>query len=954
MLIIYDKRNRQSGVKEYLERGTHGDRDKKDKRVPLVGDLDIADKVAELGRRRGYKEAYRNIVLSFGEEELPVETLAGVAEDFIRLYLAGYEEDEHSAYAEAHLPKIKINERGEKRHPHIHIVIPTFSAKLGHRLDLGDHGRREREIELIKEWIETKYGLKKLDQRRAVSQERSEIRDFATLKSRTERKKAIEDYIYANLDRYGSFEDMVKDLERFGEIKVSKRAKTPYVSVKVGGKAIRLKGGLFSPDEFERAKLAILRGEKSYRSLAESRSLEEIERELEESRKGRIERIAKRAAKARERAEKENEPKPVETEKEKGSIYYPIPTILETIPIPKGYFVKRYENTGYTLVANRKRGVKIIDKGDKIVAKGSNIEEQARLMVEMAVAKGWDLKSVKVSGSEEFKKIVKRLIEERLATKKPLFSLAPARAEAKNNEPVGTKLRENSDRKKRDGLDFKALKELLRPEELISYLEEKGYVEKGRYEVDESGKIRTSKRLYNIVDFCLKELNMSFKETSELLNEAYGASLESFEREKEMSAIDWDEVKRTINPLTLTRYYKDVKFEREAVSRTERTGHWKIKVGSRNYNVVDFLRKEKNMSLKEIAEEIPKILEFQKNNHIPEIPESELKERAYFKDCLLELKTENLAKILAGMGYSRIKHKSSRNYAVMENEEGDRVVVYQKDGKYLYFNPMVEEDRGDLYDFFKNRHERNYEAIVKNVEKALKEADIGAIDIKIGEAKYSYSVDRALTEWERYGKRERNYAYLAWRGIDEEIARAYEKQIRTDEDGNILTPMYRHDPRTKIKFAFSGYVRKMRVAEEGKPKAYVNGKKGLTILQSGLPDTAIVCESFIDGLSYIQIKGLDPKKTTIVATNGQIGENDIETLHSYFDELERRGAKPKIVLAFDNDEAGRSFEKRVAEALEGRDYEIAVARPHAKDWNEELTEKKRIKKRQQRDVGLSR
>jgi predicted RNA binding protein YcfA (HicA-like mRNA interferase family) len=951
-------------VKEYLERGTHGDRDKKDKRVPLVGDLDIADKVAKMGRSRGYKEAYRNIVLSFGEEELPVETLERVAEDFIKLYLAGYEEDEHSAYAEAHLPKIKINERGEKRHPHIHIVIPTFSPKLNHRLELGDHARRKREIELIKEWIETKYGLKRLERHRVVSQERSEIRNFATLKSRTERKKALEEYIYANLERYGSFGDMVKDLERFGEVKVSKRAKTPYVSVKVGGKAVRLKGGLFNPEEFEKAKLAILRGENSYRSPAEGRSLEEIERELEEIQKGRIERIAKRTSKARAKAKAEME-ETAQAEKdereEKGSISYPIPSKLETLPLPlrqSGYFVKRYENTGYTIVANRKKGVKIIDKGDKIVAKGSNLEEQALIMVEMAVAKGWDLRSVRVRGSEEFKQIVKRLIEERLATNAPLFSLAPVRAEVKTpNEPIGTKLRENFDRRKREELDFKALKELLRPEELIKFLEEKGYVERGKYDVDEKGKIKTEKRSYNIVDFCLKELNLSFKETSELLNEAYGASLESFKQGEAMSKIDWDEVKRTLNPLALAMYY-GIKIDRDAISRIERTGHWKIKVGRQNRNVIDFLRTEKKMSLKEIAEEIPKILEFQKNNHIPEIPESELKERAYFKDRLLKLKTENLAKILAGMGYWKVKNKSSRNYAVMENKDGDRVVVYRKDGKYLYFNPQQEKDRGDLYDFFKNRGDKNYQVIVEKTERALKAVETGGgvVEIKIGEAKYSYSVDRALTEWERYGKQERNYAYLAWRGIDENIVETYAKQIRTDEEGNILTPMYRYDARTSVKFAFSGYVRKMRIAEEGKPKAYVNGKKGLTILQNGLPEVAVVCESFIDGLSFVQLKKLDPEKTAIVATNGQVGENDIETLRSYFDELERRGAKPKIVLAFDNDEAGREFERRIAEALKGRDNEVIVMRPNAKDWNEELLAKNEqtLRRSHTRGIGLSR
>ena len=82
--------------------------------------------------------------------------------------------------------------------------------------------------------------------------------------------------------------------------------------------------------------------------------------------------------------------------------------------IHEGYFVKTYKNTGYTLIANKEKGVKIVDKKDKIVAQGENFEEQARIMIDMAIEKGWDLRKVEVTGSEEFKEITYKLIEERL------------------------------------------------------------------------------------------------------------------------------------------------------------------------------------------------------------------------------------------------------------------------------------------------------------------------------------------------------------------------------------------------------------------------------------------------------------------------------------------------------------------------------------------------------------
>jgi len=48
MLVIFDKKNRTDGVKDYLENGADGRRDIKDKRVCLYGNLNILDKVTNM------------------------------------------------------------------------------------------------------------------------------------------------------------------------------------------------------------------------------------------------------------------------------------------------------------------------------------------------------------------------------------------------------------------------------------------------------------------------------------------------------------------------------------------------------------------------------------------------------------------------------------------------------------------------------------------------------------------------------------------------------------------------------------------------------------------------------------------------------------------------------------------------------------------------------------------
>lgn len=63
-----------------------------------------------------------------------------------------------------------------------------------------------------------------------------------------------------------------------------------------------------------------------------------------------------------------------------------------------------------------------------------------------------------------------------------------------------------------------------------------------------------------------------------------------------------------------------------------------------------------------------------------------------------------LHEILINNGYSIKKDKTSRNYIALTNKNGDSVLITQKsNGDYLYFNPNDEKDRGNIFNFAKNR-----------------------------------------------------------------------------------------------------------------------------------------------------------------------------------------------------------------------------------------------------------
>ena len=82
-------------------------------------------------------------------------------------------------------------------------------------------------------------------------------------------------------------------------------------------------------------------------------------------------------------------------------------------------FVKDYQKTvekGKNTYS--KNNVKVIDNGNSLSVKGGTIEQQNKIMLDVAQAKGWDLEKIEVSGSKEFKAEFKKQKNEILAKQK--------------------------------------------------------------------------------------------------------------------------------------------------------------------------------------------------------------------------------------------------------------------------------------------------------------------------------------------------------------------------------------------------------------------------------------------------------------------------------------------------------------------------------------------------------
>jgi len=263
MIVVLGKGKSRSGggkgIGDYYLYGTDGDRDKKDNRIVLSGNLDTLTKTIDVAHQMGYRETYRNIVLSFSEDYIEKEIMDNIVQDFKKQYMSGYseEENEYVFYAEAHTPKFKI-QKDEKtgglihRKPHIHITIPSYSPKLEKSLSLGNHGQRLKELKLWKKITEKKYGLHVVENS-PIKKDITQARDTKL----TSRKQVIEKFNEVIKDNIESkildshrlkmcLLENIKDIEYIKES--TSKAKSPYFSIKLKNqeKSIRLKGDLFS------------------------------------------------------------------------------------------------------------------------------------------------------------------------------------------------------------------------------------------------------------------------------------------------------------------------------------------------------------------------------------------------------------------------------------------------------------------------------------------------------------------------------------------------------------------------------------------------------------------------------------------------------------------------------------------------------------------------------------
>lgn len=262
------------GIAEYLENGRKAEReftrDELDQRLVLDGDLALTNSVIQSIDNNG-QERYLHITLSFYESEISEEKLYSITEDYKRMLMTAYDEQEFSFYAEAHLPKIKHlidNKTGElvERKPHIHIVIPRTNLVTGKSMNprgnLKDSSTKSM-MDAIQEHLNHKYGLVSPKERvRVTDDNQSKILSRVKGDLFRERQGALKKQIHDDMNKHGvnSIEKFHDLLKNYGDVKIRNAGKeNAYFAVKFQGdeKYTNLKNPLFSKEYIESRELSI-------------------------------------------------------------------------------------------------------------------------------------------------------------------------------------------------------------------------------------------------------------------------------------------------------------------------------------------------------------------------------------------------------------------------------------------------------------------------------------------------------------------------------------------------------------------------------------------------------------------------------------------------------------------------------------------------------------------------
>lgn len=297
-----------------------------------------------------------------------------------------------------------------------------------------------------------------------------------------------------------------------------------------------------------------------------------------------------------------------------------------------------------------------------------------------------------------------------------------------------------------------------------------------------------------------------------------------------------------------------------------------------------------------------------------------------------------LHEILKNNGWWIKKNKSTATSKTLTNDYDDLVVVSKlKNDDYVYFKPNS-SDRGNIFNFAKNRGLRVEDLTGININKNLDydfkkfstNDDIKAKSENPKEIKYYI-----LKNFKEQSNLPLQNYFTIKRKINPATLENY--NIKTDNQENVNIPTYIIKDDKLTQAGYMSYLKEPILSDKNgevykKPlKQLCKGLKGLEMLQKGNQNeikNIIIAESSIDSLSALEIKGYNQNQTLLCSTNGSVTQNHKEV----FEYLAKKYQNINIYCAFDNDSAGLNFYEKTKEYFKNAE----LIKPIFKDFNDDL------------------
>jgi hypothetical protein len=298
-----------------------------------------------------------------------------------------------------------------------------------------------------------------------------------------------------------------------------------------------------------------------------------------------------------------------------------------------------------------------------------------------------------------------------------------------------------------------------------------------------------------------------------------------------------------------------------------------------------------------------------------------------FADFILEI---NLMEFAYHHGY-RMNMAKGRKWPVLVHKAiDDRIIIggAKQASHQYYWNPVDDKDRGTIIQFVRNRL-----GILFSNNYLKKQAE------NINEVLYSYlkipPPEKAIFEPYQNVKNivfnpsslqvltETNYL-VNKRGI--------ELDILNDEVFAARVMQFVQNRYINIAFPYTDGNEKIVGAElcnYGYKAQAAGSDRSTGIWHSNIflgTKNIVICESGIDALSYHQLKG--SAENLYISVGGNLARGQLDTIAA----LAAKNGIEKITGAFDNDAAGRKYNRKCSERFEN----FVTETPLAKDFNDDL------------------